>query len=291
MKASNALLRRSFAKAAGLRQLILNKGLTLPAAGHRTRRGIIAVDSNSGAGMAYLAQQPPQAVRPHKRHAAPSPLTAPILLFAAVVAIAAAYVAYVLWPRWPDAPVTLDAPSLPVVIAGVAFNIEPAAIRMPVQRKPGTQERIDLAYLWPSLLPPDPARKPTVGAPVDPNERVFITIQVADGTLPLLERVQTIYPRYLVAEPVAGPPGLTLRGFRNDTPYAGEELAFESVAPEHFLARCALRGVINSGSCILERRIGNADITIRFPRDWLGDWQNVATGIDRLIARLHPQEK
>jgi hypothetical protein len=91
-----------------------------------------------------------------------------------------------------------------------------------------------------------------------------------------------------VAEPVAGPLGLTLRGFRDDTPYAGEELAFESLAPEHFLARCARRGVVNSGSCLLERRIGNADITIRFPRDWLGDWQQVAAGIDRLIARLHP---
>ena len=240
--------------------------------------------------MTYLAQEPPRAVRPRprKRRAGPSPLTAPVLLFAAVTVTAAAYVGYVLWPRWPDAPVTLDAPSLPVIVAGVAFNIEPAAIRMPVQRRPGTQERIDLAYLWPSLLPPDPARKPTIGAPVDPNERLFVTIQTGDGTLPLLERVQTIYPRYLVAEPVAGPLGLTLRGFRDDTPYAGEELAFESLAPEHFLARCARKGVINSGSCLLERRIGNADITIRFPRDWLGDWQSVAAGIDRLIARLHP---
>jgi hypothetical protein len=95
----------------------------------------------------------------------------------------------------------------------------------------------------------------------------------------------------LVAEPVAGPAGLTLRGFRNDTPYQGEELVFESQAPEHFLARCSRRGVINSGSCLLERRIGNADITIRFPRDWLGDWKNVASGIDRLMTRLHPAEK
>jgi hypothetical protein len=209
-------------------------------------------------------------------------------VFAAVALTAALYVAYVLWPRWPDAPVALDAPSLPIMVAGVYFNIEPAAIRMPVQRRPGTQERIDLAYLWPSLLPPDPARKATVGAPIDPNERLFVNIQVADGTLPLLERVQTIYPRYLVAEPVAGPDGLTLRSFRNDTAYKGEELAFESAAPEHFLARCSKRGVINSGSCLLERRIGNADITVRFPRDWLSDWKSVAAGIDRLMARLHP---
>ncbi len=238
--------------------------------------------------MAYLTHEPPVRSRAGKRRAGASPLTAPVLVFAAVTVIAAAYVAYVLWPRWPEPAVSLDAPSLPIIVAGVSFNVEPAAIRMSIQRRPGTQERVDLAYLWPSLVPPDPAHKATVGAPIDPNERLFVTIQTGDGTLPLLERVQTIYPRYLVAEPVAGPTGLTLRGFRNDTPYQDEELVFESQAPEHFLARCARRGVINSGSCLLERRIGNADITIRFPRDWLGDWPSIAAGIDRLMTRLHP---
>lgn len=239
--------------------------------------------------MATIAQQPPAArSRAGKRRSGHSPLTGPVLLFTAVTVVAALYVAYVLWPRWPEAPVSLDAPSLPIIVAGTFFNIEPAAIRQSVQRRPGTQGRVDLAYLWPSLLPPDPARKATVGEPVDPNERLFLTIQTADGTLPLMERVKTIYPRYLVAEPIPGPEGLTVRGFRNDTPYRDEELVFESAAPEHFLARCARKGVINSGSCLLERRIGNADVTIRFPRDWLGDWQSIATGIDRLIARLHP---
>jgi hypothetical protein len=238
--------------------------------------------------MTYIAQQPPARPHPAKRRAGPRPLTAPLLLFAAVTCFSAVYVAYVLWPRWPDAPVAVDAPSLPVIIGGVAFNIEPAAIRQSVQRRPGTQERVDLAYLWPSLAPPDSALKTTSGAPANPNERLFVTIQTGDGTLALLERVQTIYPRYLVAEPVAGPAGLTLRGFRDNTPYQGEELVFESSAPEHFLARCARRGVINSGSCLLERRIGNADITLRFPRDWLGNWQSIASGIDTLIARLHP---
>jgi hypothetical protein len=236
--------------------------------------------------MATFAHDPARSRR--SRRGALSPLTGPLLLFAAAALIAAAYVAYVLWPRWPDVAAGLDAPSLPIIVAGVYFNIEPAAIRMAVQRRPGSQERVDLAYLWPSLQPPDPARKPTVGAPVDPNERLFVTIASGDGTLPLIERVQNIYPRYLVPEPAAGADGLTLRGFRDGTPYQGEELVFESQAPEHFLARCSLRGVVNSGSCMLERRISSADIAIRFPRDWLADWRSVAAGIDRLIARLHP---
>ena len=227
-------------------------------------------------------------MRSRRRRRAANPLTGPLLVGAAAAVLALGYVAYVLWPRWPDAPVALDAPSLPITIAGVTFNIEPAAIRMPVQRKPGTQERVDLDYLWPSLTPPDPARKPTVAAPANPNERLFVTIASSDTTLPLMQRVEDIYPRYLVPTPTAGPDGLTLRGFRDGTPYQGEELVFESDAPAHFLARCSLRGVVNSGECLLERRIGSADITVRFPRDWLGDWRQVAAGIDKLIARLHP---
>jgi len=239
--------------------------------------------------MATLTHAPAKVAKPRRRrHAGRGPLAAPLAVFGAVTLIAAAYVAYVLWPRWPDAPITLSAPFIPITVAGVTFSIEPAAIRMPVQRRPGTQERVDLAYLWPSLTPPDPALRPTLGAPVDPNERLFLTIASSDATLPLIERVQTIYPRYLVAEPTAGPDGLTLRGFRDGTPYQGEELVFEQAAPAHFLARCSLRGVVNSGECLLERRIGNADVTLRFPRDWLSDWKNVAAGIDRLMARLHP---
>ena len=235
--------------------------------------------------MTYVTHQR----RGHRRQrAGHNPLAAPLLAFAAAVVIATLYIAYVLWPRWPQGQVSLDAPSLPIVIAGVTFNIEPAAIREAIERRPGTQERVDISYLWPSLAPPDPSVKPTVGNPVNPNERLFVTIASGDTTLPLMERVQEIYPRYLVPEPTAGPDGLTLRGFRDGTPYQGEELVFEQQNPEHFLARCSRKGVTNPGICLLERRIRNADITFRFPRDWLNNWKRVAAGIDHLLVRLHP---
>ena len=237
--------------------------------------------------MAHISH--PVRPRPHRqRRAAHSPLGAPIVLFIGSTLLAAIYVAYILWPRWPGAPVSLDAPALPILVSGVMFTVEPAAIRMPVQRKPGTQERIDLSYLWPSLTPPDPALKPAVGAPLDPNERLFVTIANGDVTLPVTERVKTIYPRYLAETASAGPPGLTLRSFRDGTPYRDEDLVYDPQAPEHFLARCSRHGIGNSGMCLLERRVGNADITLRFPRDWLADWENVAKGIDSLIDRLHP---
>ncbi|MGH7173752.1 MAG: hypothetical protein ACRELG_26005 [Gemmataceae bacterium] len=223
-----------------------------------------------------------------RHHASHNPLAAPLLLFGLAVLVAAAYIAYVLWPRWPQTPVALNAPSLPIVISGVNFNIEPAAIREAIQRRPGTQARVDLDYLWPSLKPPDRSVIPTLGAPANLDQRLFVTIASGDLTLPLMQRVRDIYPRYLVAEPVAGPDGLTLRRFRDGTPYQGEELVFEANAPTHFLARCSRTGITNSGTCLLERRIGNADITFRFARDWMKDWRGVAAGIDKLQARLHP---
>lgn len=226
------------------------------------------------------------AARHPRRRRGHNPLAGPLVLFLIAGAAAASYVGYVLWPRWPDAPIALDAPAIPVIVAGSAFNIEPAAIRNRVQRRPGTQERVDLAYVWPTLTPPDAAEKAAEpGAPVQPIERLFVTIEAADG-MPPIERVETIYPRYLVAEPVAGPAGLTLRGFRKDTPYAGEELAFESNNPQHFLARCSRHGVVGSGGCLLEKRVGEANLTFRFQRAWLDDWQGVAKGIDTLLARL-----
>src|SRR5262245_5571753 len=93
--------------------------------------------------------------RKRHRRGGRSLLLLPLAVFAAVAFAACAYIGYVLWPRWPGPPVGPDAPALPVTVAGVAFNLPPAAIRVPVQRRPGAQERVDLAFLWPSLAPPE----------------------------------------------------------------------------------------------------------------------------------------
>src|SRR5215470_9495268 len=73
-----------------------------------------------------------------------------------LIVLAAAFVALVLWPRWPAASVAPDAPALPITVGGVLFNVPPGAVRVAMQRRPGAQDRLDLAFLWPSLAPPDP---------------------------------------------------------------------------------------------------------------------------------------
>jgi hypothetical protein len=227
--------------------------------------------------------------RAHRGHSGNhGPLFVPFLLFLAVAWLAAGYIGYVLWPRWPGAPVSLDAPALPIVVGGQMFNIEPAAIRRAVQRKPGTQERIDLAYLWPSLIPAELAGKADLHKAADPNERLFLTIADGRDAMPPDERIKTIYPRYL-AQTISVPAGgLSLRAFRDGTPYQGEDLISADNAPDDFTARCSREGIGNKGMCLLARRMGDADITVRFPRDWLSDWKKVLYGIDRVLGRLHP---
>ena len=75
----------------------------------------------------------------------------------AMVGLAGAPIAYMLWPQ--AKPVAPDAPSLPITVGGVAFNVPPAAIRFKMQRRAGAQARVDLAFLWPSLEPPPRPRR------------------------------------------------------------------------------------------------------------------------------------
>jgi hypothetical protein len=232
-----------------------------------------------------------------KRHRrSRSLLLLPLAVLAAVACVAFAYIGYVLWPRWPGPPVGPDAPALPVTVAGVAFNLPPAAIRVPVQRRPGAQERVDLAFLWPSLAPPEangkqppPPQAREEGLPAPPSvERIFVTISAAGDTLAPAERMRSVYLRYAAAEAIPGPGGLTVLPFREGTPYQGEDLIYDAATPT-FLARCSRNAAgPTPGICLYERRIEGADLTLRFPRDWLDDWHLVAGNIDRLIARLRP---
>jgi len=216
-------------------------------------------------------------------------LALPLVALVVLACGAAGFVAYVLWPRWPL--VAADAPALPITIAGVAFNVPPAAMRVPVQRRPGAHERVDLAFLWPSLAPPDPAaatqRPPPAAARA--IERLFVTIAAAGDTLAPAERVTIIYPRYVAPQSVAGPDGLAVLAFRDGTPYQGEDLIYDAEKPDAFTVRCSRNGAgPTPGTCLYTRRIDAADIVVRFPRDWLGDWRLVNDSIDRLIRSLRP---
>jgi hypothetical protein len=220
-----------------------------------------------------------------------STLALPVALLVALAFGACGFIGYALWPTWPSAEVALDVPSLPITVAGTPFNISPRAIRISVQRQAGAHERVDLAFRWPSLDPFDltsrsalPPKPPAAGK--TEMERIFVTIAAAGDTLAPDERVRSVYRRYATAAPVPGPEGLAVLAFRDGTPYQGEDLIYDAATPTNFLVRCSRAVGPTPGTCLHTRRIGGADLVVRFPRDWLDNWRLVANNIERLIYSI-----
>src|SRR5215831_8854068 len=200
-------------------------------------------------------QQPRQGSRQGSRQRSGGTLAMALVAMLALAAIAIAFIAYVLWPRWPGPPIGPDAPALPITIAGTAFNVPPAAMRVPLQRRAGAHERVDLAFLWPSLEPPAIAARPPGATAPQAIDRLFVTIASAGDTLPPAERIKTIYPRYVATDALTEPNGLVVRAFRSGTPYQGEDLIHDAAAPEGFLVRCSRDGAgPTPGICLSSRR-------------------------------------
>jgi hypothetical protein len=211
----------------------------------------------------------------------------PILLGMALAAGAIALVAYLLWPTW-GADASNGPARLPMSIGGTLFNVPTAAIRMNIQRHSGPQERVDLNFVFPSLEASDAPKHfsaDTVEQALPPIDRIFLSIAAHHDALAPEMRLRTIYPRYLdqaASAPVQD--GLTMRPFREGTPYSNEDLFFSGAS--NLSARCT-RDAATPGMCLSERRIDGADLTFRFPRSWLAQWRDVADAIDRLIVQLH----
>jgi len=210
----------------------------------------------------------------------------PLLLAGALAAAAMALIAYLLWPTWGTVGST-GPQRLPVIVGGTLVNVPTDAIRMKIQRHSGQQERIDLSFIYPSLDPPAPPKRISADAVEDlqpPIDRIFLSIAAHHDVLAPDIRLRTIYSRYLDQDSKPGLDGLTIRAFRESTPYGGEDLVVAN-APG-LDARCT-RDATTPGMCLSERRVDGADLTFRFPRSWLSQWHDVADAMDRLTVQLH----
>lgn len=219
------------------------------------------------------------------RRAVRSSSRIPLLIGGAIGAASIAAVAYLLWPTW-HVQSAGDPDRTPVTIGDTLFNVPTKAFRVKYQRRSGPQERVDLAFLYPSLNPPERAAHKTAGeiAEFQPIDRIFVSIAAHQDTLAPETRLRTIYPRYLAQVAPQTADGLTMRPFVDGSPYAGEDL-FTAEQPE-LAARCT-RDRQTPGMCLSEIRIDGADVTFRFPRQWLNQWRDVASAIARLAAQIH----
>ena len=113
---------------------------------------------------------------------------------------------------------------------------------MKIQRHSGPQERVDLSFVYPSLEAPEAPKHvsaDTVEDKVQPIDRIFLSISAHHDSLAPDIRVRTIYPRYLEQASTPVDDGLTMRAFRDGSPYGGEDLFAATPEPQRPLhARC-----------------------------------------------------
>ena len=152
----------------------------------------------------------------------------PLLLGGALAAGAIALVAYLLWPTWGAAELSDDPARLPVSIGGTLFNVptaadpheDPAPFRTAGTRR--SRLRLSVAGAAGSA---EACQRRHRG-----SERCSRSTGSSCRSRRITTRwrrrhcVRTIYPRYL--EPAATPAqdGLTMRAFRDGTPYGSEDL-------------------------------------------------------------------
>jgi hypothetical protein len=209
-----------------------------------------------------------------------------IVVAATITAGAVALVAYLLWPTWGAGPAG-SPDRLPVSVGTTLFNVPTSAIRRKIQRHSGPQERVDLSFVFPSLEAPEAPKHVSADrveeSAQQPIDRIFLSIAAHHDTLAPDTRVRTIYPRYLDQTSTPIDDGLTMRAFRDGSPYANEDL-FSAGTPA-LNARCTRDGM-TPGMCLSELRVDGADLTFRFPRAWLAQWRDVANAMKRLTARI-----
>ena len=75
---------------------------------------------------------------------------------------------------------------------------------------------------------------------MQPIDRIFLSISAHHDALAPEMRVRTIYPRYLEQTSTPAQDGLTMRAFRDGTPYSNEDLfsARRACSQRALHARC-----------------------------------------------------
>ena len=149
-----------------------------------------------------------------------------------------------------------------------------------------------LAAGWESLRAPGaralrlPWRAFAGDGAAQPDEPVFVTVRLADGSLAPAERPSVLYARFVAADARSAAGGLIRRRFRDGTPFEGEDLVVAAPDGRAFWARCPTPGGRGDGAsgCLTEMRFGDIDVQVRFSPALLPRWELLASGLHRRFA-------
>lgn len=123
---------------------------------------------------------------------------------------------------------------------------------------------------------------------------VYILIRDEQLNLSEAERLKRIYANYVTdAAGKPGPFGLTQYNFRDDSGYRGEDLFVGQINGALVVMRCwRFSQEVPSPGCLRDQRFSRSvAMTYRFKRANLGQWREIATGIETLVAGFRARAK
>lgn len=161
-------------------------------------------------------------------------------------------------------------------------------------RQGGTRKDIALFTLLPDFRGYSTDEAQTFGDNSADSPVVYILVREEQLNLNEAERLKRIYMNY-VTDPAGkrGPFGLTQYTFRDDSGYRGEDLFVGQRRDSLVVMRCwRFSQDVPSPGCLRDQRLTrNVAMTYRFKRANLGQWREIADGVNALIAGFENRAK
>ncbi|UXN60076.1 hypothetical protein [Phyllobacterium zundukense] len=186
---------------------------------------------------------------------------------------------------------TEDTKPREIVIGNNVLEVPANTIRFERQRRNGDAERVDLYLHWPDMLGYQPAFLSDFNSAGPEKRLLFLTFEPRATSQDMSGRYGPIYSTLTEGPGSKGPAGLTTQKLRADSGFVNEELmvSAEQAGRLPFVARCLdeQTSKTNLASCQRDIFLGeDLQLTYRFPREILGDWQKLDQQI-RTFAEAH----
>jgi len=159
----------------------------------------------------------------------------------------------------------------------------------------GRVHQIDLSVPWPSTAERLLSHGDPVPEPQAVEDAVFVSIQERRVANPSGERLENVYPRYLMPQEEGEAPviaGLTQHRFEDGSAYSQQDLfAGETPSGEPVAIRCQRKlDDLIQPMCRRTILLGDKLAAVyRFHRDHLEEWRDVETLVQNLLAEFQPE--
>jgi len=172
-----------------------------------------------------------------------------------------------------------------VEVAGRPLVLPKNAVRFADERLPGPQARLDLALSWPELAGRTDETAARFDTPDYARDILYVTIRPRRDGSDGATRLATVYARFFVGEPWAGPGGLQGRRLAPKSGYGDEEIWLEPGAVRPFVARCfPLAPGEPADMCLVDTVHGSLEVSLRLPKALLGQWREIDAALDTRLA-------